>query len=93
MITSNYENRQVIVSVIDEGIGLEAADTESKSNGCGGDRGSRSRSGTAGEQGAGVGLALCRDLCRYDGQRVWLAENPGGGAIGSFTLDASDPGR
>lgn len=83
-ITSSRDDGHVVVSVIDEGIGLKAA-----SGGANGVyEGMRHRSGTAGEQGAGLGLALCRDLCRYDGQKVWLADNPAGGTIGSFTLDA-----
>jgi signal transduction histidine kinase len=87
-ITASRQDGRVVVSVIDEGIGLVAAGAGAE--GCG-DTGSRR--GTAGEAGAGLGLILCRDLCGYDGQRVWLAENPGGGTIGSFTLDASAPAR
>ena len=88
-ITSRRQDGRVVVSVIDEGIGLVAAGAGAER--CAGDAGSRK--GTAGEGGAGLGLILCRDLCGYDGQRVWLAENPGGGTIGSFTLDASGPAR
>jgi len=88
-ITARRQGGQVVVSVIDEGIGLVAGGAGAAENG--GD--TASRRGTAGEAGAGLGLVLCRDLCRYDGQRVWLAENPGGGTTGSFTLDASGPAR
>ncbi|MEQ9607134.1 MAG: HAMP domain-containing sensor histidine kinase [Kiloniellaceae bacterium] len=83
-ITSSRQDGQVVVSVIDEGIGLVAGGAEARG-------GTGSRRGTAGEDGAGLGLILCRDLCHHDGQRVWLAENPGGGMTGSFTLDASAP--
>ncbi|WP_340119677.1 HAMP domain-containing sensor histidine kinase [Pelagibius sp. 7325] len=86
-ITSSRQSGQVVVSVIDEGIGLVPAGAEAS----GGDTGSRR--GTAGEGGAGLGLILCRELCRHDGQRVWLSENPGGGMTGSFTLYASAPDR
>ena len=87
-IASSRQDGRVVVSVIDEGIGLADAGGGAERRG---DTGSRR--GTAGEGGAGLGLILCRDLCGHDGQRVWLAENPGGGMTGSFTLDASAPAR
>lgn len=45
-----------------------------------------STEGTSGELGAGVGLSLCRDLCREDGENIWLEHNPDGGLIATFTL-------
>lgn len=45
-----------------------------------------SKYGTNGEIGSGVGLSLCRDLCREDGEDIWLEHNPEGGLIATFTL-------
>ncbi|RCK28694.1 sensor histidine kinase [Thalassospira lucentensis] len=50
-----------------------------------------STSGTSGEKGSGVGLSLCRDLCREDGQEIWLEHNPTGGMIACFTISAQQP--
>jgi signal transduction histidine kinase len=83
IVRSSRQGDHVVVSVIDQGIGLEGA----------GERATdeaghlASRTGTAGEQGTGLGLSLCADLCCRDNQKVWLSDNPGGGAIGSFTLN------
>ena len=87
IIRSHAQEGRVILSVSDRGIGL--AD-KSKAAAVAGDF--NSRAGTAGEKGAGLGLSLCSDLCAGDGQDLWLAENPAGGTIASFTLDAWNPG-
>ena len=38
-----------------------------------------------------MGLTFCVDLCRGDGQEIWLADNPGGGTVACFTLTAAKP--
>ncbi|WP_297024166.1 HAMP domain-containing sensor histidine kinase [Thalassospira sp.] len=73
---------KIQIKVIDRGVGASddmiAAFTASTSYG--------SKDGTGGEIGSGVGLSLCRDLCREDGEDIWLEHNPEGGLIATFTL-------
>ncbi|NIY74652.1 HAMP domain-containing histidine kinase [Thalassospira sp. HF15] len=74
---------KVRLQVIDRGVGISdemmaAFATGKKSYG--------SQDGTSGEIGSGVGLSLCRDLCREDGEDIWLEHNPEGGLIATFTL-------
>ncbi|MEQ9347308.1 MAG: HAMP domain-containing sensor histidine kinase [Thalassospira sp.] len=51
----------------------------------------KSTEGTFGEIGSGVGLSLCRDLCREDEEHLWLEHNPEGGLIATFSLSAEIP--
>ena len=43
------------------------------------------------ETGLGVGLSISRSIVSAMGGRVWTLENPGGGAIFTFTLPLSGP--
>ncbi len=45
--------------------------------------------GTAGEEGTGLGLILCRDLVEQNGGTIWVESKPGKGATFHFTLRSS----
>ena len=34
-----------------------------------------------GKHGTGLGLAICRDLIQLHSGRIWIEDNPGGGAV------------
>jgi signal transduction histidine kinase len=87
-VRSSCHDGRVVISVSDQGIGLSgAAETSAE-----GVNHFANRPGTGGERGTGLGLTLCVDLCRGDHQEIWLAENPGGGAVASFSLSVWNPG-
>ena len=42
--------------------------------------------GTAGEEGTGLGLILCRELVEQNGGKIWVESQPGKGTTFHFTL-------
>ncbi|MCR9219244.1 MAG: HAMP domain-containing histidine kinase [Alphaproteobacteria bacterium] len=85
-VSTRREDGRVVLQVADSGVGLPDGFAAEG----GPDEIPDQRPGLRGETGGGVGLALCRDLCRADGERLWLASNPGGGALAAFTLRPAD---
>ena len=84
--TTASVDRMVEVSVTDSGPGL-AADVRDKLF---------QPFVTTKPAGMGVGLSICRGIVEAHGGRMWLADNPGGGAAFHFTLpvagaDAEEP--
>jgi len=44
-----------------------------------------------GKHGTGLGLAICRDLIQLHSGRIWIEDNPGGGAIFRILLPKCNP--
>ncbi|SDB05228.1 PAS domain S-box-containing protein [Desulfonatronum thiosulfatophilum] len=74
----------VTVSVKDNGIGM---DEETLSNLLRLDK-MRSRKGTGGEKGTGLGLLLCKEFIEKHGGRIWVNSKAGKGTTIYFTLPA-----
>jgi signal transduction histidine kinase len=73
------EDGQLLISVIDTGVGLPAEDVDRIFDAF----------FTTKSQGTGLGLAITRSIIESYGGRIWTTANPGRGAIFQFTL----PGR
>jgi signal transduction histidine kinase len=70
------EDGQVLISVIDTGVGLSTGDADDIFDAF----------VTTKPQGIGLGLAITRSIVESHGGRVWAAANPGRGATFQFTL-------
>jgi PAS domain S-box-containing protein len=74
--TRQDENRQIIVSVTDTGVGLPPGHVEQIFN----------TFFTSKPQGTGMGLPICRSIIQSHGGRLWAASNTGPGATYQFAL-------
>jgi len=75
-------DKEVEVSIMDEGIGISSdqleklfrIDEKFKST------------GTAGEKGTGLGLIICREFVEKNGGEIHVSSSPGKGSVFSFTI-------
>jgi PAS domain S-box-containing protein len=74
--TRQVENRQILVSVSDTGMGLPPEQTEQVFN----------TFFTSKPQGTGMGLPISRSIIESHGGRLWATSNSGPGATFQFTL-------
>jgi signal transduction histidine kinase len=74
--TQRDENRQILVSVSDTGMGLPPEQTEQIFN----------TFFTSKSQGTGMGLPISRSIIESHGGRLWATSNSGPGATFRFTL-------
>ncbi|MGD8791163.1 MAG: PAS domain S-box protein [Anaerolineae bacterium] len=87
-VRCHRDDGQIAISVSDEGIGIPAEDLEQVF-----ERFYRvDNEVTRHERGAGLGLAVCRDIVEAHGGRIWIESTPGQGATVHIRLPAdSDP--
>jgi signal transduction histidine kinase len=79
-IRTRQEEREVLVSVSDTGVGLPAGQAEQIFNAF----------FTTKPGGTGMGLAICRSILEAHEGRLWAADNEGRGASFHFSLPAAD---
>jgi two-component system sensor histidine kinase KdpD len=82
-VVAEAVGQEVVVRVLDEGIGIDTADAERAF-----DLFYRARSVTKVASGAGIGLFVCRQLVRAMGGRIWIEPRPSGGTEVGFALPA-----
>jgi signal transduction histidine kinase len=84
-VSARKDGVMVTVAVQDTGIGMDqktlaglfALDKK------------RTRRGTAGEKGTGLGMVLCKQFVEQHGGRIWVESSPGQGTTVFFTLPVS----
>ncbi|HEY2600440.1 MAG TPA: ATP-binding protein [Thermoleophilaceae bacterium] len=78
-VSAQRGSREWIVSVRDNGIGVEPSDASRIF-------GLFSRGSHSGADGIGIGLAMCRRIVEAHGGRIWVEPAEGGGSAFRFTL-------
>ncbi|MDR2010267.1 MAG: tetratricopeptide repeat-containing sensor histidine kinase [Bacteroidales bacterium] len=78
----DYNDRIWIVSICDTGIGMSPERTASLFN----IDAQRSTIGTAGEEGSGLGLTVCKEMVEQNGGQIWVKSEEGKGSCFSFTV-------
>jgi len=81
--TRQEENRQLVVSVTDTGVGLPPGQAEQIFNAF----------FTSKPQGIGMGLPISRSIIESHGGRLWATSNPGAGVTLKFTLPVEAAAR
>ncbi len=75
-------NNEIMISVIDKGIGIAEADQETIFEKFG-----QVRNGLKDKpKGTGLGLAICKEIVEHHGGRIWAESESGKGSTFSFTL-------
>lgn len=81
-IAAVSDSRSVLVSVSDSGVGIEPDKITRLWN----ITSHHTTRGTAGEEGSGYGLVLCRELVEKQGGRIWVESEVGKGTTFYFTI-------
>ncbi len=84
-VRAEADGRFLAVSVEDTGIGMSEEEVERLFR----IERARSRTGTAGERGSGLGLILCREMIERHGGAIEVTSEPGQGTRFRFTLPLS----
>lgn len=81
-IAAKNSNNETIISVIDNGVGM---DIELAGSLFTLDL-SLTQPGTRGEKGTGLGLLLCKEFVERHGGKIWVNSTPGTGSVFSFSI-------
>lgn len=85
VVAKDYDQKFVIISVIDYGIGIEPENVDKifdlSAN--------FSTSGTESEEGTGLGITLCKDFVEKNHGNIWVESEKGKGSAFHFTLPKS----
>jgi signal transduction histidine kinase len=88
-VSATQIDDEIEITVSDTGVGISHKDLaklfqiESK----------YTRMGTAGEEGTGLGLILCKELVKRNNGRIWVESEEGQGTTFKFTLPKAHPNQ
>lgn len=82
IVTTRNESNSITISVIDNGVGMSADDQQKLWN----FSNPHTTTGTAKEQGTGLGLVICKEFVEMHGGKIWVESEIGKGSRFSFRL-------
>lgn len=85
-ITIEEQEQSVLISIIDNGIGVPKGELEKVF-----DKFVQSSKTNSGSGGTGLGLSICRQIIHVHHGRIWAEQNPDGGSIFRFTIPFTQP--
>ncbi len=85
VVSARISGGEVIVSIADSGVGMSADEMKNLF-----ELGIKSRNGTLGERGTGLGLIICKEFVEKNKGRIWASENNPHGTVFHFTLPLSE---
>jgi signal transduction histidine kinase len=85
-VAARMADGEVLVSVIDTGVGIDPADQARVFE----PFAQAEDSLAAGPRGTGLGLPICREIVEHHGGRLWLESAVGAGSTFTFALPAAD---
>ncbi|MGE7113005.1 ATP-binding protein [Lysinibacillus sp. NPDC047702] len=88
-VGAQYSGEMVIVSVRDNGVGMDNEQIERLFN----ENQMYSSMGTAGEKGAGLGLLVSKQFVQLSGESMWVESVVGQGSVFYFTLRGGESGE
>jgi PAS domain S-box-containing protein len=86
-ISAERGNREVVVSVADDGVGM----SEERAAGIFDSANRQSSPGTADEKGSGLGLVITKEFVELNGGVIAVESAPDKGSVFRFTVPAADP--
>jgi signal transduction histidine kinase/ligand-binding sensor domain-containing protein len=84
-VSAFRQNGNITVKVADNGIGIHPDDLPDLFGNI-----KKSRIGTMGEKGTGLGLIICKEFIEKNNGRIWATPNQPNGSIVQFTLPANE---
>jgi len=85
VVSARISGGDAIVSIADSGVGMSADEMKSLF-----ELGVKSKNGTQGERGTGLGLIICKEFVEKNRGRIWVTANQPQGTIFHFTLLLSE---
>jgi signal transduction histidine kinase/ligand-binding sensor domain-containing protein len=83
-VSAFRQNGDITVQVADNGIGIHPDDLPHLFGNT-----KKSRTGTMGEKGTGLGLIICKEFIEKNNGKIWVSSNQPSGSVFHFTLPAN----